>query len=63
MFYIGTWYEVIRANKKSVTVTGWLYRGGTYVMPYHKLEGHKAAAQMQEIQKDGAKTEAESSSE
>ena len=57
IYFIGTWYEVIRASAKSVTVTGWLYPGGTYVVPYHKLKDHKTAAQMQEIQKDRAKTE------
>jgi hypothetical protein len=60
VFYIGKWYEVIRVSAKSVTVTGWLYPGGTTTIPYHclnKEKGHKTAAQMQATKDEKAKTE------
>lgn len=62
VYFISTWYKVIRTNKKSVTITGWLYETGEYIVPYHKLKSHKTAAQMQETQKDRAKTESNSAS-
>ena len=60
--FIGGWYEVIRSNKKSVTITNFLYPGGSYVVPYHKLGGHRTAQQIQAAKDEKLKAEAESNS-
>jgi hypothetical protein len=40
--FIGRWYPIVRVNKKSVTIDNWMGRNGcTYVVPYHKIEGHQ----------------------
>jgi hypothetical protein len=57
--FIGTWYEVLRVNAKSVTIPAMISDGPvvtkdntrmnwTDTVPWHKVEGRKAAAEMAE---------------
>jgi hypothetical protein len=40
--FIGRWYEVVRVNPKSVTITRWLdIEGWTYRVPYSEIQAHK----------------------
>jgi len=46
--FIGSWYEVVRVNAKSVTVTGWLgIDGWEYRVPYSKIKAHKPKADVE----------------
>lgn len=46
--FIGRWYEVVRINPKSVTVTGWLgIEGWTYRVPYSEIQSHKPKAEVE----------------
>lgn len=48
--FIGSWYEVVRVNAKSVTVTGWLgIDGWEYRVPYSKITAHKTRADVEAI--------------
>lgn len=41
--YIGGWFEVLKANPKSVTVPSLYVPGHTGTIPYHKILGHRPA--------------------
>ncbi len=42
--FIGSWYEVVRVNKKSVSIKGWHgIADWTYTVPYHKIQGHRGS--------------------
>lgn len=40
----GSWYEVRRVNRKSVTIPSMVGGGWTDTVPYHELSGHQPAA-------------------
>lgn len=60
VFFIASWYEVLRVNAKSVTIPAMLSSGyvvtkagsdmgWTDTIPYHKIKDRKSAAEMAEI--------------
>ncbi|WP_198808348.1 DUF3560 domain-containing protein [Leptolyngbya sp. BL0902] len=53
--FIGRWYEVVRVNPKSVTITRWLdIEGWTYRVPYSEIQAHKPKAEAKaEAQTEG----------
>lgn len=47
ILFIGRWYEVVRINPKSVTITRWLgIEGWTYRVPYSEIQAHKPQAEV-----------------
>lgn len=44
VLYMRTWYPVVRANAKSVSVRSLAGGSWTDTIPYHQLEGHRPAA-------------------
>jgi hypothetical protein len=40
----GSWYEVRRVNRKSVTIPSMVGGSWTDTVPYHELSGHQPAA-------------------
>jgi hypothetical protein len=48
ILFIGRWYEVVRINPKSVTITRWLgIEGWTYRVPYSEIQAHKIKAEVE----------------
>ena len=70
VFFIGSWYEVLRVNAKSLTIPAMISDGyvvtkantrmtWTDTIPYHKVKNRKSAAEMAAIMAEADRREAE----